>query len=267
MLKAEREDQYLAGGQPQQGVLADQTYSPYSKNLTPDPETGLGLWKDDEILRAIRDGISRNGRYLAYSHPADAYSKMSDEDARAVVAYLRTIPPIHQDQLPLFNPRYPFFLCDILYRDRGITPTQNISTPNRDDRTEYGGYVANVAACTRCHRDVSHQDVLIMSGGFRWHYSEVGFVVPANLTPDPETGIGRFTPDDIKKVLRTGRGLDGRRLAPTMSLFTPHHGGMTEADLDALTSFLFQLSPVNRKVSKRHLYPTAAKLLSDGTKN
>src|SRR5216110_697497 len=63
-------------------------------NLTPDPETGLGAWTDGEILRAIREGVSRDGRALFPMMPYTEFRALSDEDTRAIVAYLRTMPAV-----------------------------------------------------------------------------------------------------------------------------------------------------------------------------
>lgn len=66
----------------------------YPPNLTPDRETGLGAWSDDQIIRAIRAGQSRDGRVLVPIMPWPSYAALTMADARAVVAYLRSIPPV-----------------------------------------------------------------------------------------------------------------------------------------------------------------------------
>jgi hypothetical protein len=65
-----------------------------SKNLTSDAKTGLGSWTDGEILRAIREGVSKDGHALFPLMPYPNYRTMSDEDAYAIVAYLRTLKPV-----------------------------------------------------------------------------------------------------------------------------------------------------------------------------
>jgi mono/diheme cytochrome c family protein len=85
-------DRHLAGSEigfeiPTVGVF-------YPKNLTPDPDTGLGRWSDPEIDRAIRRGQSRDGRPLMPVMPWPSYSILTDDDARALVAYLRSLKPV-----------------------------------------------------------------------------------------------------------------------------------------------------------------------------
>jgi mono/diheme cytochrome c family protein len=85
---------YLAGATVGFGFPGGVVYPP---NLTPDPETGLGRWTDAEIIRAFRHGQSRDGRPLVPIMPWPSYAAITESDAQAVVAFLRTIPPIrHQ---------------------------------------------------------------------------------------------------------------------------------------------------------------------------
>lgn len=66
----------------------------YPRNLTPDRETGLGAWSDEEIIRAIRAGQGRDGRVLVPIMPWPSYAALAVTDVRALVAYLRTIPAV-----------------------------------------------------------------------------------------------------------------------------------------------------------------------------
>ncbi len=78
----------------------------YSRNLTPDLETGLGRWTDDEIRRAITSGITREGRLMHWqAMPWDHFSAMSPEDLEALVFYLRSIPPVYSKVPPPEPPK------------------------------------------------------------------------------------------------------------------------------------------------------------------
>ena len=68
----------------------------YPPNLSSDPETGLGKWSDAEITRALRQGQSRDGRALVPIMPWPSYAILAEADTRAIVAYLRTVPPVQQ---------------------------------------------------------------------------------------------------------------------------------------------------------------------------
>jgi len=89
-MRGQDSDFALAGGFE---VLDPICGTVYSKNLTPDWETGLGGWSDSEIMTAIRSGLNKEGKLLCPTvMPWQAYSKFSDEDTRAIVAYLRAVP-------------------------------------------------------------------------------------------------------------------------------------------------------------------------------
>jgi mono/diheme cytochrome c family protein len=89
-------EQHLAGGV----VFTEAFGVAVSRNLTPDPETGLGTWTDEEIIRAIREGKSKDGHTLGPPMPFALYRRISDRHVQAMVAYLQTLPPIKHEILP-----------------------------------------------------------------------------------------------------------------------------------------------------------------------
>ena len=83
----------------------------------------------------------------------------------------------------------------------------------------------------------------------------LGKVYAANISSDPEMGLGRYTAEQIKQALRNGTRLDGKKLAPPMSILIPHLSGMTEEDIDALVAYIKTLPPAKRKPPERELGP------------
>ena len=81
-----------AGGRKYEGPFG----TVYSTNITPDPETGIGKWTDDQVITAIRAGRRPNGERLIPVHPYPTFNGMAEEDLRAVVAYLRSVPPVRR---------------------------------------------------------------------------------------------------------------------------------------------------------------------------
>ena len=69
----------------------------YSANITPDPDTGIGTWTDEEIITAIREGKTTEGKIIFPPMPVPTYNNMSDDDVKAIVAYLRTVKPVHNE--------------------------------------------------------------------------------------------------------------------------------------------------------------------------
>ena len=84
----------------------------YPKNLTPDPDTGLGRWSEDDIARAVRLGQSRDGRVLIPVMPWPSYAVLTEGDARAIAAYLKSVPAVRfevpRDIRPGEKPAAPY---------------------------------------------------------------------------------------------------------------------------------------------------------------
>ncbi|MCP3138668.1 c-type cytochrome [Pyxidicoccus xibeiensis] len=115
-------------------------------NLTSDPEHGIGRWTDAELLRAIREGYGRDGRTLFPMMPYTEWRTLSDEDARAVVAYLRQVPPV-----PHSVPRTEL-PAEVL---AGIASLASalpgpVPAPGSGELAR-GRYLATVAQCAFCH--------------------------------------------------------------------------------------------------------------------
>lgn len=87
-----------------QGRFAGQTTprpmsTQYGTNLTPDPETGIGLWSDEEIRRAVRTGVARDGRTLCNLMTRYSDGMLTDDTLNAIIAFLRSVEPVRQ-QIP-----------------------------------------------------------------------------------------------------------------------------------------------------------------------
>lgn len=110
-------------------------------NLTPDRETGLGNWTDGEKIRAIREGISKDGHVLHPTMPYPSYFYMSDVDVQALVAYLDTMPAI-RNPLPRTE-RPPNVVKDIRGKPRPVREPAS--------QRSYGEYLVTNAYCDECH--------------------------------------------------------------------------------------------------------------------
>lgn len=257
----EDESLHLAGG----NWLQDGKVGVWVPNITPDEETGLGRWSDDEIARAIRDGVHRSGRFLVPLMPSNAYQHLSDEDTFAIVAYLRTVPP----KKPVTErraPQLPFPMGMVL--ESGAMqhpPATDVPPPDRNDPVAYGRYLAFAGHCTDCHSMGARgprpeSDRFLAGAETPMDLPGIGKVWAPNLTPDEETGLGRYTPEQIRQAIRSGMRLDGKLMAPPMSMLVPHYALMEESDLDALVTFLRSLPPVRFEVPARQLTPEAAQM-------
>ena len=119
----------------------------YAPNLTP---IHLGGWSDGEIIRAIREGIHKNGRSLLIM-PASSFRHFSDEDVMAIVAYLRSQPAVEPDTPPLRLNVLGAVLVNIAPIFEAQAPiTEPVLGPPGGVTREYGGYLASLT-CMSCH--------------------------------------------------------------------------------------------------------------------
>lgn len=150
------------------------------QNLTPDPETGIGAWTDGEVVRAIREGVDKDGRTLFPMMPYESYRKMSDEDVYSVVAYLRSLPAVKRKQ----PPAQLDFPVGLFIRS-APKPVRRVAQLNLSDKRVKGEYLANIAGCKGCHTPS-------LGGGEKFTGPGL-LVVSANISADPTTGIGRMS--------------------------------------------------------------------------
>ena len=79
----------------------------YTTNITPDPATGIGTWSEDAFVRAMREGVDREGRHLYPAFPYDYFTRVSDDDLGAIYAHLMSIKPV-EAETPANELRFPF---------------------------------------------------------------------------------------------------------------------------------------------------------------
>jgi mono/diheme cytochrome c family protein len=257
-----------ATGPPSGGMLFDLTeVGPgfgkwYSRNLTPDGETGLGGWTDGEIVQAMREGISRDHTTLFPIMPLDWYHGMADEDALAVVAYLRSLPAI-KNAVPA---REPSFVAKALMTFKIVKPkeplTAPIIAPPRGVTPEYGKYVSShLADCADCHTPRSLQDGhfyldSLFAGGSVQFGMDEGYPVLSyarNLTHDIETGIGRWSEEDFVTAVTTGMRPDSTVLSPIMPY--AYYKSMNPDDIRAIYIYLKGLRVIKRKAGPNEPNP------------
>ncbi len=265
-VEGERTDAFLAGGMRIDDDVAGMHVA--IPNITQDRETGIGGWTDDQILRAFRDGVRADGQLLMPPMPFTSWWRMGDEDAKTIVAFLRTVPPVKN---PVDRGQNHFAFGIRFAKSMGFIhhkPAMNVQAPPPSDKIKYGEYLAKgVAPCHECHSLTSTgpSDGNLFGGGEdalqdpNW-----GKIWPRNLTPDRETGLGKYTAEQIKQALRTGKRLDGKTMAPPMSDFIPHFSGMTDQDLDAIVAYLQSIPAKKHQVPERELSAAAKRSVGEG---
>jgi mono/diheme cytochrome c family protein len=232
-----------------------------SRNITPDPETGIGAWTDGEKIRAIREGISRDGTVLFTMMPYQRFRNMSDEDVMSLVAYLNTLPPL-KHYVERSQVEFP---VSVLMKS-APRPAGTVPQPDRADRLRYGGYLVNLAGCAECHTQSEKgapKPGVTFAGGERFAFPGA-VVVSANITPDPQTGIGRWKEADFVDKFEQYReyAVKGSPSAgPENFTIMPwlEFSQLDTADLGAIYTFLRAQKPVYRIVDS---HPGVHKMVS-----
>src|SRR5262245_14267433 len=185
-----------------------------ARNITPDPETGLGNWTDDEIARAIREGVRKDGSALFPLMPYMEFRKLDDEDVKSIVVYLRTIPPV-KNTVPTRNLPGPLeYLVKTMPKPLTTPqPSHPASTPE-----ERGEYLVTLAGCGGCHTpavDGTPMPGLAFGGGEKFDLPGVpNPVFTVNITSDA-SGIAHYDDSLLINTLRTGQ-IGGRTLSHIM---------------------------------------------------
>jgi len=228
-------DGYIPG-QELAGRLVEKNdaFTAIAPNLT--PASHIAGWSDAELAKAIREGIRPDGSIIGPPMPFAMYRGLSDSDLAAVVAFLRTIPPVENDpgksqyNIPL-PPAYGPPVASVDDKPRGAT-------------AEYGAYLAGpVAHCMECHSPMTPQGpdlTKLGQGGFEFH-GPWGVSVAPNITSGPE-GVGGYSDEELAVMIAQGKRPDGSAMLPPMPY--GHFAAMTGDDLKAVIAYLRTVPPL-----------------------
>jgi mono/diheme cytochrome c family protein len=219
-------------------------------NITPDKETGIGNWTDDEIARAIQEGVNKHGQALFPIMPYMNFRNMDDEDLASIVVYLRSIPAV-RNALPRSELIFPLSLL-VKTMPMPLASHTPQPAPARATPEERGGYlVKNVANCAECHNGFDDKGTPIagleFGGGSLFHdlADPKKEIFSPNITPDP-SGIQHYDEALFMQVLKTGR-VGERELNPVMPF--EHFARLTDADLKDIWSFIRALPPSQHRIN------------------
>ncbi|WP_043359757.1 c-type cytochrome [Belnapia sp. F-4-1] len=204
-----------------------------ASNITPDPETGIGRWTDAQIALAIREGRRPDGSLIGPPMPIELYRGIADRDLAAMVAYLRSVPPVRNAtgassfQIPL-PPSYG-------------PPVGTVAMP-ADNPVSRGAYLAGpLGHCIECHSPVGpdgRRDWSRAGSGGPPMASPLGQVVPRDITP---SGIGTWTEAQVFRAITQGISADGHPLGPPMAY--GYYARVSPDDLSDIVAYLRSLPP------------------------
>ncbi|MDF1778373.1 MAG: c-type cytochrome [Rhizobiaceae bacterium] len=223
-------------GQELTGRLVDknEAFTAVAPNIT--PAGRIAEWSDAQLAVAIREGKRPDGSTIGPPMPFAMYRGLSDNDLKAVVAFLRTLPSVESDvgqseydiELP---PAYGPPLGSVADIPRGIT-------------VQYGAYLAGpVAHCMECHTPMGPNGPMLEKagqGGFEFH-GPWGVSTAPNITSH-EDGLAEFTDSELAMMITQGKRPDGTMMLPPMPY--GYLAQMTDDDMAAIIAYLRVLPPL-----------------------
>ncbi len=215
----------------------------YATNLTPDPETGLGRWSFSAFQRAMREGISRDGRHLYPAFPYTAFAKTSDDDLTSLYAYLMAQPAVRAETPPA-DMQFPFNLRPLMAGWNALFHDPAPLQPVVDRSAEWnrGAYLVNgLGHCGACH---SPRNALgAEQGGAKFLSGAVadGWEAPA-LTA-LSTAAVPWNAGELYRYLRSGHTLQHGIAGGPMAQVVRDLANMPDSDLSAMATYLASFNP------------------------
>ncbi len=214
----------------------------YSTNITPEAETGIGLWGEDAFIRAMREGIDRRGGMLYPAFPYDHYAKVNDADMKALYAYFSTRQPARAqaktNELSFpFNIRPLLAAWSLLFLESGPykpDPTKSVKW------NEGAYYVEGLGHCGACHSPRNalgavKADARLAGGDADgWHAPGIGAHAKAPAT---------WTRDSLTNYLIDGWDENHGLAAGPMTAVVNHLAKIDESMVDAMVEYLIDTQP------------------------
>jgi mono/diheme cytochrome c family protein len=260
----------IPGGKPFAGGLAFRlpVGTLYSTNITPDKETGIGEWTDDDFVKAMHEGVRKDGKFLYPAFPYTDYTLLTRDDVLAIKAYLFSLTPIHQtppenDMSFPFNQRYLMWFWNLHYnRDQRFRP--NLDHAPAWNRGAY--LVEALGHCGECHtprtffmgRDTGKKFGGAMIEGWKAY----------NITSDTQSGIGAWSDDELADYLSRGHA-EGRSTAagPMSMALNESLRFLVQDDIRAMVAYMRTVPPIHDKNNQTVAQspPTPAENRSEGS--
>jgi len=238
----------------------------YSTNITADKETGIGGWSDDDFVRALHQGVAKDGAHLYPAFPYASYAGLSREDAVAMKAYLFTLPAAHAPARPNklsfpFNQRWALALWNLAFLDQHRLR----SDPKSPAAINRGAYLAiALGHCGECHTPRNLGFAMEIGRQFGGAVAQGWDAY--NITADNEYGIGDWSDQQIVDYLRYGHaaghgtasGPMGEAVANSLQYLSPE-------DTAALVSYLRHVEPKATGKAGSHVDPTPAAMAASSS--
>lgn len=216
----------------------------FATNITPDRKTGIGTFSLADFERAVRQGVAPGGRRLYPAMPYPSFVKMNDDDIRALYAFfMHGVPAVELPnrestiRWPL-NMRWPLALWNFAFTESGTYANK----PGRDEQWNKGAYLVQAAGhCGACHtpRSLTMNEKALDEGSPLYLSGALldGWYAPS-LRQDHNTGLGRWSEDEIYQFLKSGRNRHGVVFGSMTDAYNNSLQFLTDDDLRSIAHYL-----------------------------
>ncbi|HEX2652282.1 MAG TPA: c-type cytochrome [Xanthobacteraceae bacterium] len=227
----------FAGGRP----LPTPFGTIYTANITPDDQTGIGGWTNDQFFRALHQGVGADGKNLYPAFPYPWYTKVTREDSDAIKAYLSTLEPV-KNRRPDNTLAWPLNYRIVMEGWNTLFFNEGVFKPDTSKSAQWnrGAYlVEGLGHCGACHTPTnvlgaSKKDSFLEGGKLQEWYAP-------SLAGDLRSGLGSWSSDDIVTFLKTGRNSHSTAYGPMSEVITFSTSKLTDDDLGAIATYLKDL--------------------------
>jgi mono/diheme cytochrome c family protein len=237
----------------------------YSTNITPDKETGIGNYSDQDFLNAVQRGIRPDGTRLYPAMPFPSYTRMTDADALAIKAYLFSLPAVRAQNLPStfgfpYNQRWLMGLWSAFFNEN----SRFRPVPTQSAEWNRGAYLAEALAhCGECHTPRNLALALDNRNKFAGALTAGWYAF--NISSDNGSGIGAWSNDELGNYLLTGHAAGrGTAAGPMGEAVDQSFKDIASSDIRALVTFLRSVPPIASSDLPAKLAPPAPNSPKEG---
>jgi mono/diheme cytochrome c family protein len=225
----------------------------FGPNITSDKTNGIGNWSDKDFVKAMREGIAPDGSHYFPAFPFTSYTKMTNEDLMDLKAYIFSFPKqsreskTHQILFPFKIRSLQFFWKKLFFKEGVYRQLKRNGTQwNR------GSYLVNaVTHCGECHTPRNFLGGRKTDRFLSGVNGSAGVQQTPNITPDLHTGIGKWSNNDLKDVLKFGLLPDGDTVGGSMVEVSENLSNLSSNDLSAVIFFLNSIPKISNRIGNK----------------
>jgi hypothetical protein len=226
----------------------------YSANLTHSTSKGIiSGYTDNQLANLLKTGVANDGRYI----PFMIRPNLSEEDMADIFLYFRSNDPavMADDSIPGKTRLNALGRMANHIAVKRMDYKKDVKRPDKNDAIANGCYLVDNIGCYHCHsKKITGLDYLepekskgYLQGGMKFKDKKGHKIYAANLTPDENTGIGKYNKEKFRRALKNGISATGDSLRIPM----PKFKHLTQKQCDEIFAYLHALKPVQHKIKRR----------------